>query len=207
MRTIAVDMGTVDLRDAGHQVVTGRHVDNLQGLLKGTQEPAWDPGPIDGLGGARTRAAVIAFQNSNSLDPDAIVGPLTWGRLIPFGDGPLAALPPDARPLAPPHDATDEFAALDPQRSLVVLAARVIKEIEQRYPGSPDDEVPKTTDWVVEAGEGAGTILVRRDSFLDDALGGYEYVIQAAQTEDGWVVASATKAAVCQRGVVNGLCL
>lgn len=78
-------MEFVDLRDAQHEVVSGRHVDNLQGLLKGTRNPAWDPGPIDGLGGPRTKAAVVAFQRANGLEPDAIVGPLTWGRLIPFG--------------------------------------------------------------------------------------------------------------------------
>ncbi|MGI9023750.1 MAG: peptidoglycan-binding domain-containing protein [Acidimicrobiales bacterium] len=53
-------------------------------LLKGTRNSAWDPGPIDGLGGPRTKAAAVAFQGANSLTQDAIVGPLTWGKLIPF---------------------------------------------------------------------------------------------------------------------------
>jgi peptidoglycan hydrolase-like protein with peptidoglycan-binding domain len=85
MASVTVNMDTIDLRNAQSTIVRGRHVDNLQGLLKGTRNGNWDPGPIDGLGGARTRSAVVAFQGANGLAQDAIVGPLTWGRLIPFG--------------------------------------------------------------------------------------------------------------------------
>lgn len=84
MSSVTINMDFIDLRTAESSLVLGRHVDNLQGLLKGTRNAAWDPGPIDGLGGARTKAAVIAFQGANALAQDAIVGPLTWGKLIPF---------------------------------------------------------------------------------------------------------------------------
>jgi peptidoglycan hydrolase-like protein with peptidoglycan-binding domain len=85
MASVTVDMDRIDLRNAQNVIVRGRHVDNLQGLLKGTRNPAWDPGPVDGLGGPRTREAVVAFQGENSLAQDAIVGPRTWAKLIPFG--------------------------------------------------------------------------------------------------------------------------
>ena len=84
MVQVTVQMDTIDLRRAEDTNLEGRHVDNLQGLLAGTRFPEFDPGPIDGLGGPRTRAAVIAFQVANGLDADAIVGPLTWGALVPF---------------------------------------------------------------------------------------------------------------------------
>jgi len=84
MSSVTVNMEYVDLRNAESAMVLGRHVDNLQGLLKGVRDPALDPGPIDGLGGPRTRAAVVAFQGASSLAQDAIVGPLTWGKLIAF---------------------------------------------------------------------------------------------------------------------------
>ena len=85
MPSVTVDMDVIDLTNAASVPVTGRHVDNLQGLLKGTRNGAWDPGPVDGLAGSRTRAAVLAFQGASSLVQDAVVGALTWSRLIPFG--------------------------------------------------------------------------------------------------------------------------
>ena len=36
---------------------------------------------VDGIFGPQTRAAVLAFQNQSGLNPDGIVGPLTWSAL------------------------------------------------------------------------------------------------------------------------------
>src|SRR6476646_9693583 len=41
----------------------------------------FDPGPVDGRFGPRTRRAVVAYQRANRLTVDGIVGPQTWGRL------------------------------------------------------------------------------------------------------------------------------
>jgi hypothetical protein len=87
MVQVTVDMDTIDLRNAEGAPVRGRHVDNLQGLLTGARSAAFDPGSIDGVAGARTRAAVVAFQSANGLAGDAIVGPMTWRALIAFGTG------------------------------------------------------------------------------------------------------------------------
>jgi peptidoglycan hydrolase-like protein with peptidoglycan-binding domain len=86
MAEVTVDMDTMDLRGAESTPVRGRHVDNLQGLLAATRTAAFDAGSIDGVGGARTRAAAVAFQSANGLAADAIVGPATWRALIAFGD-------------------------------------------------------------------------------------------------------------------------
>lgn len=85
MVQVTVTLDTLDLRNANSSPVSGRHVDNLQGLLAGTRSAAFAPGPIDGVAGPRTRAAVVGFQSANGLGADAIVGPRTWGALIPFG--------------------------------------------------------------------------------------------------------------------------
>ncbi|HEX5621236.1 MAG TPA: peptidoglycan-binding protein [Solirubrobacteraceae bacterium] len=43
----------------------------------------YDPGPIDGLFGAKTAKAVKYYQGDRLLDNDGIVGPKTWARLDP----------------------------------------------------------------------------------------------------------------------------
>lgn len=59
---------------------TGSAVTALQkGLLAfGGAGSATDPGPIDGDFGAKTEAAVRAYQSQHSLLPDGIVGDRTW---------------------------------------------------------------------------------------------------------------------------------
>lgn len=48
----------------------------------------FDPGPIDGIMGAKTRAAVIKFQTAHGLEIDGIVGPETSRDL--FGDAEIS---------------------------------------------------------------------------------------------------------------------
>lgn len=70
----------------------GSAVRELQNLLR---DRGFDPGPIDGIFGTRTRSAVIAFQRSQNLNPDGIVGVRTWTALGKnCGSGPT---PPPSR--------------------------------------------------------------------------------------------------------------
>lgn len=59
---------------------TERQVPDL-GDIRGVQQAlvalGYDPGPLDGIRGARTRGAVVAFQRASGLTPDGIVGPRT----------------------------------------------------------------------------------------------------------------------------------
>lgn len=41
----------------------------------------FDPGPLDGIQGAKTTAAVKSFQHARGLVVDGLVGPFTWGAL------------------------------------------------------------------------------------------------------------------------------
>lgn len=56
----------------------GPAVKEMQQKLK---EAGFDPGPIDGAFGAKTKAAVEAYQKANGLKVDAIAGPETLGEL------------------------------------------------------------------------------------------------------------------------------
>ena len=57
---------------------TGDAVKTLQGELNAK---GYDCGSVDGIFGAKTKAAVQAFQEANSLASDGIAGPLTWSKL------------------------------------------------------------------------------------------------------------------------------
>lgn len=71
---------------------TGPAVRELQTLLRAR---GFDPGPIDGIFGQRTQAAVIAFQRSRGLVPDGIVGIQTWTALgVNCGVTPPPVCPP-----------------------------------------------------------------------------------------------------------------
>ncbi|MEW5858492.1 MAG: N-acetylmuramoyl-L-alanine amidase [Cyanobacteriota bacterium] len=56
----------------------GEKVKQLQQLLK---DKGFNPGPIDGSFGTGTESAVIAFQKSQGLKADGVVGTTTWGAL------------------------------------------------------------------------------------------------------------------------------
>ena len=207
MVAVTVDMDVIDLRDAHNELVTGSHVDNLQGLLTGTRNPAWDPGPIDGLGGPRTRAAVVAFQEDNTLEPDAIVGPLTWGELIASSLSLAVGLPPDERPRTEPVDALHEFADVAPQSSFEGLVGEVVAEIERRNPQPEPVEGPSGTEVAWGHSDEERIIIARRGRPGDDSVAGSEYTVGAQQGGEGWRVSSATKVTICRRGVSGNLCV
>ncbi len=56
----------------------GEAVRRLQGRLRSL---GFDPGPVDGVYGWRTVAAVRAYQRSRGLVADGVCGPRTWRTL------------------------------------------------------------------------------------------------------------------------------
>lgn len=55
--------------------------ENIQMALRNA---GYDPGPIDGKIGSKTKAAIIDFQKANNLTADGKVGPKTWAKLSGF---------------------------------------------------------------------------------------------------------------------------
>ncbi len=83
--SVTVSMDTIDLRKAETTPLKGPdHIDTLQGVLKAAarNDKNFDPGAIDGIGGARTKQAVGNFQSAKGLQKDFIVGVNTWRALI-----------------------------------------------------------------------------------------------------------------------------
>src|SRR5699024_2112795 len=69
----------------------GSYVTEVQTLLR---DRGFDPGPIDGIFGTRTRSAVMSFQRSKNLTPDGIVGRMTWTALGKNCSGSTPTPPP-----------------------------------------------------------------------------------------------------------------
>jgi peptidoglycan hydrolase-like protein with peptidoglycan-binding domain len=84
-----------------HGGSSGPAVEDLQNKLKSA---GFDPGPIDGQFGPKTRAAVIAFQQAKGLMVDGIVGPQTKAALL--GGSQHSRPPPSPDPTPTPSPST-----------------------------------------------------------------------------------------------------
>ena len=73
---------------------TGDAVKTLQEKLNAK---GFDSGNVDGIFGAKTYAAVTAFQKANGLDVDGIVGKLTWAKL--YDATPVNVTPVTTQPM------------------------------------------------------------------------------------------------------------
>ena len=90
MAQVTASLKTIDLRGAESRPVTGEDVKTLQALLNlfltagdgGEDGSPIPPLALDGAAGPTTKQAALAFQTGAHLATDAIVGPLTWKKLI-----------------------------------------------------------------------------------------------------------------------------
>jgi peptidoglycan hydrolase-like protein with peptidoglycan-binding domain len=90
MAQVVVRLKTIDLRKAELQPVSGEDIKALQALLNlfltagdgGEDGSPIPPLTVDGTAGAKTKQAALAFQTAAHLATDAIVGPLTWRKLV-----------------------------------------------------------------------------------------------------------------------------
>ncbi len=59
----------------------GGELKRIQAALK---RAGYDPGPLDGKMGQKTKTALLAFQKDNGLKPDGVVGEQTLAKLQPY---------------------------------------------------------------------------------------------------------------------------
>ena len=72
--------GTTPL-DLGSGFGAEREALRVKTLQRSLRRLGWAPGPIDGLFGPRTEAAVLGFQAARGLAADGVAGPATWRTL------------------------------------------------------------------------------------------------------------------------------
>lgn len=58
-----------------------RNKDRVKAVQTALKNAGFDPGPVDGKMGEKTKQAVMAFQKSRGLTPDGVVGTKTWEAL------------------------------------------------------------------------------------------------------------------------------
>ncbi|MBM4084948.1 MAG: hypothetical protein FJ272_09185 [Planctomycetes bacterium] len=54
---------------------------DIAAVQKALAKAGYDPGPVDGKMGKKTKSALIAFQKAHGLQPDGIAGPRTMAKL------------------------------------------------------------------------------------------------------------------------------
>jgi spore coat assembly protein SafA len=118
--TPPLEYPTLKLGDRGPFVV------NLQARLKSL---GFDPGPIDGIFGPRTEAAVKSYQQSRGLPPTGIVDEMTWNAL-------LFATPP-----APPPTSGKVY-IVKPGDSLWTIAQKFNTSVDAILKANPEIKDP-----------------------------------------------------------------
>lgn len=73
VKTVSVELNMLSSGNRGNQIRTAQRLLNALG---------YNSGSVDGIFGAKTKAAVVKFQKAKGLDADGIVGSKTWNALL-----------------------------------------------------------------------------------------------------------------------------
>ncbi|MFZ9889556.1 MAG: peptidoglycan-binding domain-containing protein [Myxococcota bacterium] len=175
------------------------HVVDLQQKL---QRAGYDVGPVDGIFGAKTEAAVVSYQRARGLDVDGIVGPQTWGSLGTSAGSPTTSTPrAPAAPAAPSQTASSStpmgtHARLSEQYSSPGGYNAVRSAVRRFYPPDRDNgcvaymsealrqvgvPVPKTAD---ASGSSISLVTKPFSNYLENKLG-WQRIHSAADLRPG----------------------
>jgi uncharacterized protein (TIGR02594 family) len=81
-RADAAAAAPVETRFSRRTLVRSYRGEDVRELQKRLAELRFFPGRADGIFGPRTHVAVVAFQTAAGLEPDGVVGRLTWAALL-----------------------------------------------------------------------------------------------------------------------------
>ena len=167
-------IGTVPPGQVLRQGSKGQDVITLQYLLNVMSEyyPSIPAPAQDGIFGNGTRQAVIAFQQAVQLEPDGMVGPLTWKKLydIYHGIGQIVPSPGTIEYTVRPGDSLWLIAqrygtTIDDIRRLNGLTGDILRIGQVLKIPAPDSPY---TEYTVRSGDSLWTIAQRYGTTVDD---------------------------------------
>ena len=167
-------IGTVPPGQVLRQGSKGQDVITLQYLLNVMSEyyPSIPAPAQDGIFGSGTRQAVIAFQQAVQLEPDGMVGPLTWKKLydIYHGIGQIVPSPGTIEYTVRPGDSLWLIAqrygtTVDDIRRLNGLTGDILRIGQVLKIPAPDSPY---TEYTVRSGDSLWTIAQRYGTTVDD---------------------------------------
>lgn len=136
---------------------------------KRLKELGFNPGPLDGIYGPETEAAVKAFQTKNGLQVDGIIGPDTWSAL---NETPVSAVSRNKFPIFKTNGKYQITVSVDQKILNLIQNGNLVKS----YPvavGKPETPTP-LGDWtIVEKQMNPGGAFGTRWMRLSCPWGGY----------------------------------
>ena len=106
-------------------------------IQRALNDKGFDPGPVDGVWGRATIAAVMRFQTANALTPDGVVGPATRAALLASTNPAAPAAAAITATLLPWFEEAKHLVGtkevLGPKSNLTILDWA--KSLEIPYPG------------------------------------------------------------------------
>lgn len=149
-------------------------------LQQHLEAAGYDTGPIDGIFGPITEAAVRQFQEDHGLTVDGIVGPITWPE-IEGGGG-------SSEPVEDTQIAINQSVSLVPQPTEVSCWAASIAMLIDKSPEEVASEAEMNLDDGYGWGEIQNAVSTHGLTEIGPACGGPDYFAPMLEQSPLWIV-------------------